>query len=134
MKRYFTNSKLAKALLFEGYSTIAIGWFVFSKLDKITRRTKVHETIHALQWTEVTFVALVLLATLSCVISPYWMLISPMVYYILYVFEWLLRLPFGDAYKNISFERESFDNDGNYHYLCERDLFNWIKYIRNGRK
>lgn len=130
MRRYFTNSALAKALLFEGYSTIAIGWFVFSKLDKLTNRTKVHETIHALQWTEVTLVAFVLFAALSWMISPYWMLISPIVYYVLYVLEWLIRLPFGNAYRNISFESEAFANHNNCNYLCERELFAWLKNYR----
>ena len=130
MKRYYTNSDLAKALLFEGYSTIAIGWFVFSKLDKLTNRTKVHETIHALQWTEVTLVASALLAALSGIISPYWMLISPMVYYILYVLEWLIKLPFGNAYRNISFEREAFSNDNNQNYLMNRELFSWVKRLK----
>ena len=133
MRRYFTNSKLAKALLFDGYSTIAIGWFVFSKLDKLTRRTKVHETIHALQWTEVTLVALVLLASLSWLISPLWILTSPFAYYIWYVIEWVVRLPRGNAYQNIMFEQEAFDNDSNYHYLCERELFNWIRYGRTSK-
>ena len=133
MKRYFTKSKLAKALLFEGYSTIAIGWFVFSKLDKLTNRTKVHETIHALQWTEVTSVAFVIFAALSWIISPYWMIASPIVYYVWYVVEWLIRLPFGNAYRNIMFEREAFSNDKDNSYLCERDLFNWIRYGRTNK-
>lgn len=129
MKRYFIDSKLAKALLFEGYSTIAIGWFVFSKLDKLPQRVKTHETIHALQWTEVTSVTFVLLSLFSWAISPYWLLISPLVYYIIYVIEWLMRLPFGDAYRNIYFEREAFENHDNYKYLCERELFAWLKLI-----
>lgn len=130
MKRYFTNSKIAKALLLEGYSTIAIGWFVFSKNKQLSMRTKIHETIHALQWTEVTSVAFVLLASLSWTISPYWILVSPLVYYILYVIEWLIKLPFGNAYRNISFEREAFANHNNCNYLCERELFAWFKNYR----
>lgn len=130
MKRFYENSKIAKALLFEGYSTIAIGWFVFSKLEKIPQRTKIHETIHALQWTEVTSVAFVLIACFSWLISPYWLLISPFLYYIMYVIEWLVRLPSGDAYRNISFEREAFDMQHKVQYPYERDLFSWIKYLK----
>ena len=130
MKRYFTDSNFAKALLFEGYSTIAIGWFVFSKLKQLPNRTKIHETIHALQWTEVTSVAFVLLAFFSWIISPYLVFLSPIVYYVWYVIEWLIRLPFGDAYRNISFEREAFGNQDNYKYLCERELFAWLKLIK----
>lgn len=127
MKRYFTKCKLAKALLFEGYSTIAIGWFVFSKLKQLPKRTKIHETIHALQWTEVTSVAFVLLACFSWIISPYLVFLSPIVYYVWYVIEWLIRLPFGYAYRNIMFEKEAFDNEHNERYLLERELFAWLK-------
>lgn len=81
MKRFFTNSKLAKALIFEGYSTIAIGWFVFSKLDKLPKRVKTRETIHALQWTEVTSVAFVLLACFFWFISTYSLSLQKIVYY-----------------------------------------------------
>jgi hypothetical protein len=127
MKRFFTNSKLAKALLFEGYSTIAIGWFVFSKLDELPQSVKTHETIHSLQWTEVTSVAFVLLSFFSWIISPYILLLSPIVYYIWYVVEWLIRLPFGNAYRNIMFEKEAFDNQHDERYLLERELFSWLK-------
>ena len=32
-------------------------------------------------------------------------------FYIWYLIEWLLRLPFGNAYYNISFEREAYTNE-----------------------
>lgn len=49
-------------------------------------------------------------------------------FYIWYVLEWLIKLPFlGEkAYENISFEREAYDNDDNLNYLEDRKRYNWI--------
>ena len=54
-------------------------------------------------------------------------------FYILYVLEFILKLPFygGKAYENISFEREAYTNDSNLDYLCNRKRYNWIKLIFN---
>lgn len=129
MKRYYLDNKLAKLLLFPNYSTISIGWFVLSKEKSLSKRTKIHETIHAVQWTEVTIISAIILTLLSWVISPLWILLAPMVYYVWYVVEWLLRLPHGDAYYEISFEREAHANDEDDTYLYERKLFAWIAYL-----
>lgn len=52
-------------------------------------------------------------------------------FYILYVLEWVLKLPkYGaEAYYNISFEREAYSNDTDYSYLEKRKRYNWIKLI-----
>ena len=52
-------------------------------------------------------------------------------FYILYVLEWVLKLPFygSKAYYNISFEREAYSNDKNLNYLNIRKRYNWIKLI-----
>jgi hypothetical protein len=81
-----------------------------------------------MQWMEVTIAALVLFALLSWLIGPYWMIVSPLVYYVWYVVEWLVRLPFGNAYRSISFEREAFANDEDGEYIVNRELFNFLKY------
>ena len=55
------------------------------------------------------------------------------IFYIWYFLEWLFKLPwflFGyKPYKNISFEREAYNNDVNYNYLYTRRKFAWLKYI-----
>lgn len=54
---------------------------------------------------------------------------------VLYVVEWLCRLfQKGNAYRNISFEREAYDNQYNYNYLSKRKHYSWIKYLRRNRK
>ena len=59
------------------------------------------------------------------------MLILP--FYIWYVTEWIIKVPiyfsFQKAYRNISFEREAYDNDDNLSYLSDRKHYAWIKRI-----
>lgn len=54
-------------------------------------------------------------------------------FYILYLTEWLLRsLWYRDrykAYRNLSFEREAYLNEGNAGYLQRRKPFSFIKYF-----
>ena len=50
-------------------------------------------------------------------------------FYIWYLIEWLLRLPFGNAYYNISFEREAYTNEKNIKYLQTRKRYSFLKYI-----
>ena len=50
-------------------------------------------------------------------------------FYIWYFIEWLLRLPFGNAYYNISFEREAYTNEKNRNYLQTRKHYSFLKYI-----
>lgn len=51
-------------------------------------------------------------------------------FYLWYFVEWLVRLfGKGNAYRNISFEREAYDNDDNLNYLNERKPFVWMKYL-----
>lgn len=57
------------------------------------------------------------------------MLIIP--FYLWYLIEWIVRIitNYGNAYMNISFEKEAYGNDGNINYLKERKLYSWVKYI-----
>ncbi len=52
-------------------------------------------------------------------------------FYIIYIIEWLVRLTMrGNAYRNISFEREAYANQRNLNYLKERPLYAWRHYMR----
>lgn len=45
-------------------------------------------------------------------------------FYIIYLLEWLIRLFLpGNAYRNISFEKESYNNEYNFDYLKNRKKF-----------
>ena len=54
-------------------------------------------------------------------------------FYILYGVEWLVKFAIyrdaKKAYKNISFEREAYDNESVINYLEERVRYNWINRI-----
>ncbi len=68
-----------------------------------------HERIHTAQQREMLFVF----------------------FYLFYVVEWLVRLPMrGNAYRNISFEREAYANQRNAAYLSSRPLFAWRRYLK----
>ena len=66
-----------------------------------------HESIHTAQCKELWYIGFML-----------W-----------YVIEWIIRLPKGDAYRNISFEREAYDNEKNLNYLKNRKRFTFLKYL-----
>jgi len=55
-------------------------------------------------------------------------------FYIIYLIEWVIKsIMYMDTYKgykNISFEREAYQNDENLTYLKNRKLYSWINYIR----
>ncbi len=52
-------------------------------------------------------------------------------FYVAYLFEWLVRLPMrGNAYRNISFEREAYANQRNLDYLHHRRHYAWRRYMR----
>jgi len=52
-------------------------------------------------------------------------------FYVLYLLEYFIRLfMLGNAYMNISFEREAFDNQNNPEYLEKRKPYSWVKYIK----
>lgn len=56
------------------------------------------------------------------------MLIIP--FYLWYLIEWCIRLFMkGNAYRNISFEREAYNNDKKIYYLDKRKPFAWTKYL-----
>lgn len=53
-------------------------------------------------------------------------------FYIWYFLEWLIRIPMkGNAYRNISFEREAYAHMDEPDYLKERKPFAWWKYLKN---
>ncbi len=75
-------------------------------------RTINHESIHTEQWKELLYVLFLL-----------W-----------YVIEWLIRLVqyrgSHAAYRNISFEREAYSNEGDMDYLSKRKKYSFLKYIK----
>ena len=68
-----------------------------------------HERIHTAQQREMLFVG----------------------FYVVYLVEWLVRLSMrGNAYRNISFEREAYANQRNLNYLQHRRHYAWRGYMK----
>lgn len=136
MKKIRYNSRLAKMLLWGNFNTITLAAWVCTKCkskEEMPQHIRNHECIHARQWVEcmlasgVIIWALVLFAD----ISAWWFSLSFLMFYILYVLEYLIKLiPYGnDAYRNISFEREAYDNQYDSNYLENGDYFMWLHYF-----
>jgi len=105
---------ISKYLVPTGFTGITIYPFVFLK-RKASRNDAVlinHEKIHLKQQLE--------------------LLVIP--FYVLYTIEFFIRLVqhknWNCAYKNISFEREAYQNQNNTNYLKVRKFWNFLKYIR----
>ena len=97
---------------FKGFAAINIFGAIFVRRGvSISDRLLRHEMIHSKQMRE----------------------LSAIVFYAWYLIEWLIRLlVYWNAvksYRNISFEREAYANEGNLLYLKERRPFAFLKYI-----
>lgn len=96
-----------KLVPFKGFCAINLFGYLFCRDKNAINDIVVnHEEIHTSQMKELGYIP----------------------FYVLYFIEWLIKLPFkGNAYRNISFEREAYDNQRNLNYLKERRHYNWIK-------
>ena len=104
-----------KIIPFKGFKCINLFGVLFVRKEcgDVTKTDINHEAIHTAQMRELMYVP----------------------FYVLYIVEWLYRLfQKGNAYRNISFEREAYDNQYNYNYLAKRKHYSWIKYLRRNRK
>lgn len=104
---------ISKYLVPKGYTGMTIFPFVFLK-SKLLKENQVlinHEKIHLKQQLE--------------------LLVLP--FYVFYSIEFLIRLiqcrKWHKAYRNISFERESYMNESNLDYLNNRPFWAFLKYL-----
>ena len=101
-----------KLIPFGKYDTINIFGILFTKSKSLNKYTINHESIHTEQMKEMGYIF----------------------FYLWYVIEYLLIRLFhkkqGDAYHDVSFEEEAYNNDINLDYLKERKRYAWIKYIK----
>jgi hypothetical protein len=116
-----------KFIPFPGYKAINLFGVLFVKNNaKIDDVTLNHERIHSRQ-----FVELMVLFAVATVFIRWWLpVFAPFAFYVWYIIEWLIRLlKKGNAYRNISFEREAYANQGDFSYLKGRGWFNFLKYL-----
>jgi len=105
------NSKLPVLLSwFISIRAITIWPFIFFK-DEPDANTLNHERLHIMQQRE--------------------LLVLP--FYIMYAFFWIYNKTKGldnlEAYLNIPFEKEAYENHGDISYLLNRSMFSWKNYI-----
>jgi len=107
-----------KYLPTKNFTAINIFGIIFARKEykELSKRELNHEKIHSWQ----------ILETLGPV------------YYLIYVLEWIFRLiQYRDtykAYRNISFEREAYENDSDFTYLKSRKPFSFINYYKERKK
>ena len=99
-----------KCIPFRGFKAINLFGVLFVRGNaKIDDETLNHEAIHTAQMREMLYVG----------------------FYLWYAIEWIIRLFMkGNAYRNISFEREAYSNEDDVIYLESRKRFAWIKYLK----
>lgn len=93
----------------KGYSGIYLFGLLFVRGGYVSDRMRRHELTHERQAIEMLFIF----------------------FYLWYVIEWFIRLfRKGNAYRNISFEREAYMNEYNSLYLKQRRFFAFLKYLK----
>jgi hypothetical protein len=142
--KVFYESKLAKWLLWQGYSTITLGCFVFTKKTKEEMKQRVlnHEAIHVRQWEE-CMIASAILLTLVMLLTGFnvWMyLLCPLWFYLQYGLEYVVSRVYHSfrgvhgadgnkiSYGNSAFEMEAKSNEMIDGYLDVRMPFEFFRY------
>ncbi len=94
----------------KGYFAINLCGVVFSR-SRLNEKEKRHEYIHTLQQREMLFVG----------------------FFLWYLAEWAVKFIVyrnkDVAYRNISFEREAYDNEGDKEYPTKRRHYAWWEYM-----
>ncbi len=98
-----------KYIPFKGFRAINLFGILFVRGNaRISERTIIHEAIHTAQMKEMLYIF----------------------FYLWYVVEWIIRLFMkGNAYRNISFEREAYKHQNELDYDKLRNRFEWLKHI-----
>ena len=94
---------------FPGFTAVNICGVIFVRGSQQLTPTQIrHEYIHTRQMLEMGIVF----------------------FYLWYLIEWVIRLfGKGNAYRNISFEREAYDNEAEKNYLKIRTHYVWLDYM-----
>lgn len=145
---------------FKGFGLMNILGLVFSRkpIEKITKRSKLHEAWHTLQQMELLAIGGAVALILCNIYTSWWYLFAlPIVPFAIYIASWLAEwlippyhnaqllwndksVPFRtrfvrwftamwhDAYRDNCFEREAYANEDNPNYIFERRWCGWAWY------
>lgn len=120
--------KYSKIIPFSGFYACTVFNCIFRhpkyKNRKLSKTTYNHEMIHVEQ--QLDFVGG----------NEKLYILGGIIFYMAYFIEWLIKLIISGftlgkvkAYRSISFEQESYQNEKDLHYRDGRKRFSWIKYI-----
>ena len=120
----------------KGFLAICLWPFLFIRKENLKHFSwydENHENIHAYQQQEMFIVGDVLALILAFGGFQWWSLITLPLFYWWYLAEWIVkcviyRNPM-TAYKNVSFEREAYNNQSDMTYIDGRKMFNWLNFI-----
>ena len=143
MRKIFYNSFMAKVvLLFSELSIVMLFGAICSRNgNKLSERTKRHESTHCEQYWEVTLVATLVALILSIIFGPsLWVFLVPVAYYVLYCVEavitWLFRLctkgwkeACNAAYDNSMFEMEARLAESDTYYNEHRPFWGFLRFF-----
>lgn len=124
-----------KLIPFGRYDCINLFGILFTKVD-MNKIDINHEAIHNEQMIDCVTIGIIIVAMLKLIfgISGLWVLLSPITFYILYGLEYICIRLFhkkqNDAYHDVSFEEEAYNNQEDLDYTKYREMFTWIKYIK----
>lgn len=139
MRTIFYKNNLARLLSrFLGINSYYIGPFIITTLTlpELGLKSINHLTTHNRQWTELA----VLSSVLIWLISPNYIFLSLMTYYVFYILEYCIRYliysvrsgqladPLTTLHK-ISFEMEAEYSEYHINYSDELNLFSWLRYL-----
>jgi len=95
---------------FKGYKAMCIGNLCFVRKNAVMYDYNIrHEMIHSLQWKECLYIFFLPIYILS------------------FVWQFLKRWKWNDAYRNVCFEREAYAHAHEADYLEKRKPFAWLK-------
>lgn len=96
---------------FNGFTSVNLFGILFVRNNAVINDVTInHESIHTEQMKEMLYIF----------------------FYLWYIIEWIIRLFMkGNAYKNISFEKEAYFYEQTTNYIKFRKKYAWISYLRN---
>lgn len=120
---------------FEGFVALTIWPFVFVRRSEEGKYDSVadnHEHIHGKQQQEMLAAGALMGDALMILTGSLWWLLLLPAFFWWYLIEYALRSMFGtgNAYRNISFEREAYANEKDFDYNRKRIPFSWLRYMK----
>jgi hypothetical protein len=116
----------SKFLRLFGQKYIILPWAVYAAPKaKILENDLSHEAIHMAQWRELFIIGFL-----------FWYIIEWLIRVVIYTLQWIINgckkgaFSWHELYRNISFEREAYDNQYDLNYLKSRRRFNFARYIK----